>query len=333
MWWTLLTIDTWNSAALCIPRTIQWRNDTALPCNEWTYLHDPSSLGGLSTPDCSTIDLTESHAARPQPFSVLGHKVKLNLILYEIIKVNMTAVADEVETSTLYEMIRDIEQSLEKWLAALPPEWHYTEENLLRWTEDGMGRLFMSVHLDHNHACQLLYFQFLYLSQEPGFCNSEHISYEKACEQAQKCKHHASTICQLISDSRKQPGTDMCHALLGHLLSISSAAQIHTLLFNAYEDEIKAAKARLEQNFASLARLHQYWPNVGASFSRLEAFHNECLQSKDSSFRLNNWMLQFILEFSRPIRGRTQDGRNTDTGGSLWSLDRIKNVLNTSSRN
>jgi hypothetical protein len=189
-----------------------------------------------------------------------------------------------------------------------------------------MGRLFMSIYIDFNHACQSLFFQFLYLSQDPVLCENHEGSYELACQLAQRCKHHASNLCQLLHDANRRSETQMRHALLGHILSITSAVQIHNLLFSAQDSEIAAPREGLENIFAFLSRLHDYWPNVGTSFSRLEAFHKACLKSKDSSFRLDLWMLQFIIEFSRPVRGKDSTA-TAEVSKDSWSLKRLKNTL------
>lgn len=318
VWWSLLTIDTWNSSALCIPRTIKWRDDVALPMDEWTwmFLHHHQHI--------DFAEATNLNAETPS-FSILGHKVKLNLLLYDIIKLNMSVVAEPASRDDVYKAVLELERSLDDWLKGLPTEWQYREDNLLHWTKEDMGRLFMSVHLDFNHACQFLYFQFLYLSQEPGYCNDAKISHSLACELAQKCNHHAAAITQLLQDVSRYPNAEVSHSLLGHIVSIASAVQIHTLLFSPNETAITTARIRLEENFATLTRLYKYWPNVAASFSRLETFHNSCLRSKDSSFRLDPWMLHFIVEFARPVHDK-EDGEHEE---GLWTLARLKHMLET----
>jgi len=164
------------------------------------------------------------------------------------------------------------------------------------------------------------------MSQEPDSCVNDGITYELACELAQKCKYHAATLCHLTSVANRHPETEMLHAILGHVVSIASAVQIHNLLFSSDEGEITAARKRLGENFTVLTRLHGYWPNTATSFSRLEAFHKACLQEKTSSFRLDLWMLQFIVEFSQPVHDKDATSEYRDDKG-IWSLNRLRHVL------
>lgn len=315
---------------LCIPRTIKWRDDVALPIDEWTFLHSPEYQSPhleSSVDDALESPGSASGSEEQSPkFSILGHKVKLNLLLYEVIKLNMAVVADAITAYDLGQTIERLASALDEWSQGLPNEWRYEEKSLVHWDKLGMGRLFMSVHVDYNNACQLLYFQFLYLSQESDLSHSAGVSYETACRLAEKCNHHAGNICQLIYDAEKRPGTEMLHALLAHVLSIASAVQIHNLLFSPDEAQISAARERLEHNFAFLNRLHTYWPNVSTAFKRLEAFHNACLRSKDSSFRMDIWMLHFIIDFSRSVRDKSKEiAAEGDEDG--WSLDRLRHIV------
>lgn len=36
-------------------------------------------------------------------------------------------------------------------------------------------------------------------------------------------------------------------------------------------------------------------------FSRFQEFHKACQRSTETSFRMDEWMLKFLLEFARPI--------------------------------
>jgi hypothetical protein len=269
---------------------------------------------------------TVATPSNPGEFSILGHKIKLNLILHEILQLNMSVVAETITGEEVNMAVLRLKGSLDAWLQQLPDAWQYTEANLQKWAAANMGRLFMSIYIDFNNACQFLFFQFLYLSQDPVPYGDNKGSYELACQLAQRCKRHASNLCQLLQDSKKQPETQMIHAHLGHILSIASAVQIHNLLFSAEDAEIAASRVGLEDTFAFLSRLHEYWPNVSMSFSRLVAFHEACLKSKDSSFRLDLWMLGFIIEFSRPVRGKDSSAA-LEVGKTSCSLEKLKNTL------
>jgi hypothetical protein len=94
---------------------------------------------------------------------------------------------------------------------------------------------------------------------------------------------------------------------------------IYTLLFGTDDAEIALARARLEHNFRIISRLQGYWPSLQASLSRLAAFHAACLGrgrggrsgsgsgGGDAMFRLDRWMLRFLLDFARPVNVSERD--------------------------
>ena len=89
--------------------------------------------------------------------------------------------------------------------------------------------------------------------------------------------------------------------MVGHVLVIASTVQIHTLLFSAYDDEIAAARQRLESNFEILVKLRGLWPSVDYCMMRLQAFHKACRNSMETTFKLDLWMLKFLSEFAKPV--------------------------------
>jgi hypothetical protein len=84
--------------------------------------------------------------------------------------------------------------------------------------------------------------------------------------------------------------------MVGHMLVVTSTVYIHTLLFSDVEENILMARQRLERNFGILTRLQSYWIKLDDSLSRLKTFHNACTASVESSFRMDRWMVSFILE-------------------------------------
>jgi hypothetical protein len=230
--------------------------------------------------------------------SALAHLVELNKLLYEIHRLNAMIVDDHLGDAEAHHSIESLSSSLHEWASELPPQLQYTDANMARWTTDGFGNIYATLHINYNHAGQLLLYQFLHTSEDADE------GYLAAKAYANQCKQHAAVLCDLIYNARERHGLDLRYSLLGHVLVIASTAQIHSLLFSVDETEISRAKLRLERNFETLTRLHTYWPNVSASFSRLAAFHNACLKGTQTSFRLDRWMLRFMLQFSQPMDER-----------------------------
>jgi hypothetical protein len=113
--------------------------------------------------------------------------------------------------------------------------------------------------------------------------------------------------------------------MVGHILVIASTIQIHTLLFSDNEEQISAARSRLEKNFEILSQLRTYWPTLDVSFTRLRAFHQACRDSMDESFRLDLWMLRFLSEFAEPIDDKVI-GQSPDQ--RVWSWENIEGSPN-----
>jgi hypothetical protein len=143
--------------------------------------------------------------------------------------------------------------------------------------------------LGYYHYGQLLHYQFLSSSSEAQSDSARH---------SRACKHYAAKLCSLVYRSHSTPGSEVLYSAVSHILVIASTVQIHTLLFSDDEGEIRISKSRLERNFEILLRLRTYWPSVDGAMSRLRAFHQTCLRSKETSFVLDRWLLRFLVQFA-----------------------------------
>lgn len=103
------------------------------------------------------------------------------------------------------------------------------------------------------------------------------------------------------------------YSVVGHVLVIASTVQLHILLFSNNEPEISAARHRLERNFQILCKLQKFWRALDISLGRFRSFHEACMRSKvtsggmESAFRLDKWMIGFMLEFSKPVEERPEE--------------------------
>ena len=118
---------------------------------------------------------------------------------------------------------------------------------------------------------------------------------------------HATALCEILYRAYATPGCDVYYTMVGHVLVIASTVQLHILLFGSDEDQIKLARGRLERNFEILTKLQTYWSTLDSCLVRFQEFHKACIKSKESSFKLDRWMLQFLFEFANPIGERTDE--------------------------
>ncbi|KAF5247585.1 hypothetical protein FANTH_6336 [Fusarium anthophilum] len=254
------------------------------------------------------------------PQSLVAQMIRLNLLLYDVIVFLNTQVvdaqdADSVKRGFDYQLLH----SLDEWADKLPIRLCYSEENVIYWADEGFGAIFVTLHINYNHAGQLLFYQHLQSARGQDQLDDSTQGF------AQRCKRHATNLCDLIYEAKRRSDTVVLYPLAGHILCLASTVQIHTLLFGFEDDEILAAKTRLERNFEMISSMNNYWPMNHMSISRLQHFHNACLRSKDDSFRLDAWMLRFLLGFTQDIKDR--DAIWTYGHRALDDFDPLRDLL------
>ncbi|KAG5655164.1 hypothetical protein KAF25_001937 [Fusarium avenaceum] len=316
VWWSLITTETWASATQSLPRSIKPRNTIPLPMDERQF----ASLRYDMPVSPSDSPLYASPGCNFDPQSLVAQMIRLNLLLYDIILFLNSRIVDEHDEFTMSgEFDHQLRHALDEWSNNLPPRLRYSEDNAIYWADEGFGAIFITLHINCNHAGQLLFYQHLHSAQEQDQSEDGTQGF------AQRCKQHATNLCDLIYKAKRRSDTVVLYPLAGHILCLASTVQIHTLLFGIDDDEIVAAKTRLERNFEMISSMNNYWPMNHMSISRLQHFHNACLQSKDDSFRLDAWMLRFLLGFSQDITDR--DAIWTYGHRALDEFDPLRDLL------
>ena len=248
--------------------------------------------------------------------SLLAHSVALNQKFSQIDKLNSQAVSGELQGGELIQGVEHISLELGAWASELPERMRDTPENFAYWTTQGSGNIFVLLHIQYHHFSQLLFYQFLHGSADPACRSLSTYKY------AQKCRQHATNLCNLVHLARGTPETEPWFSLVGHVLTIASTAQLHILLFGSDTAEIQNAHQLLERNFELLTLLRTYWPCVDASFSRFDAFHSACLRCQDDShFQMDQWMLKFMLQFAAPVNERrdSESSEGLSMASDVWT--------------
>ena len=297
-----------SSAGVRLPRQMPTLENIPLPIDEVTFLSlRPTQL---LPPDFSFPDSTAS--------SLVAQMIHLNRILVDIHSLNERTVSGATSGVSLENEVMDLSNALDNWHSNIPSFLHDTLENIRNFASQGLGRVFVAVYLGYYHYGQLLFYQFLH--GEP------YNTVLSAQLYADKCKNYAENLCQIVYASYSILDCDVQYTMVGHILVIASTVQIHTLLFSENELQIAAAKTRLERNFEILSELRNYWPTLDISFIRLQAFHKACRTSMNESFRLDQWMLRFLLEFAKPIDEKIMSGSGNT---NVWSLENISDSPET----
>ncbi|KAJ9651398.1 hypothetical protein H2198_009313 [Neophaeococcomyces mojaviensis] len=308
IWWSLCMIDVWSSNGVRLPRSIVPRDDVPFPMEEVVFLEMRRENFDLPSPTM----MQESAA------SLLTQMVKLNAILVEVGELNRAAAANQSFSFELYASVDSLTKKLDDWYANLPEQLKDTPENLRHYADLGLGYFFVAVYLGYYHYGQLLYYQYLH---EDSYDEVSHAGYYAA-----KCKAHSTALCEILYRAYTHPGCEVYYTMVGHVLVIASTVQLHILLFSLDDSQVKLARSRLERNFEILTRLQTFWPTLDVCFTRFREFHKACQKSKESSFRLDRWMLQFLFEFAKPVGEKTDELAElhpwsmTDLGFSPYTL-------------
>lgn len=157
--------------------------------------------------------------------------------------------------------VRRVEQQLQNWLDSLPAHIQMTVPNLYRHQQDGLGGLFVTLHLTFHYYSILLYFSFLEEGQRDALSPSS--AGNGDCPYIDRCKQHASSFGGILHLSRQLDGCLVSYPGFSHMITVSSTVLLHTLLLGD-AGEIRDARRNLNANFEALVELQQPWPATTA---------------------------------------------------------------------
>lgn len=292
-------IDVWSSSGVRLPRLLTPKEDVPPPMDEIAFLGMTRSQG---------FDVT---IEKERKSSLLAEMVRLNRILLQINDFNIRASEQELDAETILSNIENLSKQLDVWLDELPDHIRDTRKNMERYASQGLGRVFTAIYLGYYHYGQMLFYRFLHEDSQRFTTQARYY--------AEKCKQHAGSLCDIVYASDEVPGCDVKYNMVGHVLVIASTVQIHSLLFEADGTNVAKAKTRLEKNFCFLTRLRDVWPTLDFCMDRLMAFHEACRNSADTSFRMDRWMVRFLVEFASPVSDKASNS-NVDNPWSLAGL-------------
>ncbi|KAL4804608.1 hypothetical protein BDV18DRAFT_161702 [Aspergillus unguis] len=276
IWWSLYMIDIWSSMGLNLPRQLEHIEIKGLPLSK-----EVSDLG--------------------QTTSVLWFEmVKLAQIWTRINQLNKESVKSTYDSSS--RLVDSLAQELDGWNMALPSTLQESAANLDHYASLGLGNAFAALHLGFHYYNEVLFYQFL----ARGPDNTSNVSKYRT-----RCEDHALAFCNLLYACRPNSQSQCLYVMVGHMLVVTSTIYIHMLLFSTTTSKVHLARQRLEQNFEILTELQSYWVPLDVALSRLRVFHNACTRSIEESFRMDQWMLAFILEHGSAVGERRLGGDDT----------------------
>lgn len=284
VWSSLYMIDIWSSIGLNLPRQLSFRECRPLPADEETF---------LSLRDGAKL------TASPHGRGLWAEMAVLSQIWAQIHELNKQSVGANMDSDALNHTVDDLARQLYSWAAALPSTLQETAENLQRYTALGLGNAFAALHLGYHYYFEVLFYRFLAKGAGSDPENPSIRGYRRQCEE------HALAFCDLLYRTRAIDQCQCLYGMVGHMLVVTSTIYIHILLFSDQEEQVSLARQRLALNFEVLTDLQSFWATLDVALSRLQVFHNACNRSIDESFRMDQWMLTFILEHGSSVTERT----------------------------
>ena len=317
-WWSLYMVDRWSSAGLDVPRQMPDDGHIALPLYELDfYAMEPHSNQKLVTHRKSGL---------------WAEMVRLARDFGRIQDLHKQYADADINTREVERTTGELSQKLETFVDRLPEQFQLTEHNLRRHASKGLGRDLVALHLGYYHYATLLHFPYLDLHLE---ANQNQELY------ALRCRENAAALSDLLSKSWLMDGCKPVYFIVAHMITVSSSALIHGLLFGD-EATISDIRRRLESNFQALIELRSYWPAAAMMVSlmrhdrdllkaytttktdRLFTFQDMCFRSADpNTHKADKWMVKFLLQHGSPIDEKAASvSMLDDTSPTLLDRDR-----------
>lgn len=240
VYWTCFIIDTWVSGGSNVSRNLGW------PAKPPRLPMDESVFASMQPAD---MDVSDS-AWTP---GLWGYMVRLVHIYARIQEFHKTLVdTSHWDEIMMEETVRRLEAELDTFEQNLDPGLSFSPENLATFVKRGIGSVFIAFHLGYHHYYTLLFYQYLDQRRPPTRNGKKY---------AQRCKFHASIICDVLRASREVAGAEALYNIVGHIAIVSSSVLLHTYIFGESHD-LEDSRQRLESNLASLVQLRDCWSSI-----------------------------------------------------------------------
>ncbi|KIH91221.1 hypothetical protein SPBR_01542 [Sporothrix brasiliensis 5110] len=288
IWWTCFIIDTWGSGGIGLSRQFGWRPKMPnVPMDEAVF-----SAMRPGDPDIGSLEWKPG---------LWGHMVRLVEIYGQIQDfLRHLAESDDWDEDAISDTVRDLDTQMADFELNIGPDLAFSTHNLSRYVSHGLGSVFIAFHLGFHHYKTLLFYIYL---------DSRRSSVTNGKAYARRCKHHATTVCEVLKASRDHPGAEALYNIVGHVTIVSSSVLLHTYLFGE-ADELPHSRRCLESNLETLVQLRGYWANIDLMIKRLVIFQNNCMRSlNEDTYRFDRWMVKFLIAHSLTLEDKGEQVR------------------------
>lgn len=247
VWSSCYMMDVWSSAGLGLPKQL-----------DRTFR--PHSL--MRESDFQNLEPAQKIAISVDPPPGLwAHMISLVQIFTGVQDFHKRLLDPDSDGTAIDLMATDLSVMFDRYLADLPKDAALNDANLGYHVQHGSGQTLIALHLGYHHYATLLYFPYL---ERTG------LSDDRGSPFADRCKHHAASLSDIIKLSMERPCCEALYHIVGHMTTISSSVLLYTLLFGG-EAELDSARTRLHANFAKLMELSRFWPDSDRYVSSRDA--------------------------------------------------------------
>ncbi|KAH0287133.1 hypothetical protein KCU62_g6280, partial [Aureobasidium sp. EXF-3399] len=274
VYWVAWTNDLWYSCECQFPRGL-------FPPAQY-----PKPLDDLATirlADHGAQSTTRETSLRALMISLLG--------IYPMVR-NLNYRHDQIRVQEVD--FRSLQSQMDELFRCLPHSLQNDLENPAIFKDVDRANEMEIVHPFYHAMNQMIYFQFLSGRQN----GTKDFKDEEITDYVARCRQHASALTEMMFIWFKRTPSDMtffCAPCIGQMLAVATAVHLHTLVFDADEMSILAAKQYLEQNYMMMMRLAEYWPTLNKTVARMQAIHEACrVNDSPLTFDITSWMADFL---------------------------------------
>ncbi|GAB5592364.1 hypothetical protein Unana1_07264 [Umbelopsis nana] len=269
-WSILFAADRWSALGNRIPRItgFEYRTD-----------REPARK---PMPDIDFLQLTSDSPRKEHTLGIWAPNRDLHDIASSIHTHQLAVLYEPASPEASLMRIDEISMELQRWQKGLPPNFKFNSQNIYLQSSLTYGAIFLGTHLSYHYNYVVLLYQFLSYSDDQSRRYAEQLEY------------HASKISEIIRWSNKVPNCKLLYSVVAHILVISSSVHLHTLLYGDSK-AAKQAKDDLDTNFEHIMTLRGLWPAVDVSAARLRLFEAACLTSNQNTWRMDRWLVKFLL--------------------------------------
>jgi hypothetical protein len=267
-------------------------------------------------PDIEFLQLTSDSNRSDYTMGIWAPNRDLHDIASLIHSHQLAVLYDPTSSEASIERIDEISADLQRWQNNLPSNFKFNPQNIYLQNSLSYGAIFLGTHLSYHYNYVVLLYQFLSYSD----LNSKRY--------AEQLEYHASKISEIVRWSNKLPDCKLLYSVVSHILVISSSVHLHTLLYGNGKAS-RMAKEDLDTNFEHIMTLRRLWPAVDVSAARLRLFESACLTSNQNIWRMDRWLVKFLLHHTTYM----DEDRRDEPLSPVTSYAEIPSGENTSAPN